>query len=48
MKIAFYVSAVVLIIAAVVSSVTAKKYPDFFGGVSVLIAGILAIVAVIF
>ena len=54
MKIAFYVIAVVLIITAVVLSVTAKKNPDrkkvcgFFGGVSVLIAGILAIAAVIF
>ena len=54
MKIAFYVIAGVLIIAAVGLSVTAKKYPKrkkicgFFGGVSVLIAGILAIAAVIF
>lgn len=54
MKIAFYVIAVGLIITAVVLSVTAKKCPGrkkvcgFFGGVSVLIAGILAIAAVIF
>ena len=54
MKIAFYVIAGVLIIAAVGLSVAAKKNPErkkvcgFFGGISVLIAGILAIAAVIF
>ena len=54
MKIAFYVIAGVLIIAAVILSVAAKKHPEkkkvcgFFGGISVLIAGIIAIAAVIF
>ena len=54
MKIAFYVIAGVLIITAVVLSVAAKKHPEkkkicgFFGGISVLITGILAIAAVIF
>lgn len=54
MKIAFYVIAVFLIITAVVLGISAKKHPEmkkvcgFFGGVSVLIAGILAIAAVIF
>lgn len=54
MKIAFYVIAGVLIITAVGLSVSAKKNPGrkkvcgVFGGVSVIIAGILAIAAVIF